>query len=100
MNESGLSALGFLPIRGYSCSFVAEMFFQLGSGKIAAPTSWKSSRVSHSRRDSVDGQENRVKQLFLIVVARFGLSVFSPAAGQQFDLQKAERIYVRIADGD
>jgi hypothetical protein len=53
-NEGALPAPGFLPIRGYSYSFVAEMSFPLRGGKIATPTSWKSACVSHSRRDSVD----------------------------------------------
>jgi hypothetical protein len=86
MNESGLSALGFLPIRGYPCSFAAEMSFPLRGGKIAAPTLWKSACVSHSRRYSIDRQEYGVKQFLLITGARFGLSIFSPPAGQQFDL--------------
>jgi hypothetical protein len=49
------------------------MTLNLRGGEIAEPTSWKSACVPHSRRNSIDRQEYRVKQLFPIVSARFGL---------------------------
>src|SRR4030095_13941817 len=59
-----------------------------------------SSRVSHTGRDSVDRQERRVKQLLAVPGAEFGPGAFLPAPREQFNLQIAERVDVRVAHGD